>query len=130
MLLCLCSNLLFSKYRNLHSSMFENVLKSTMRFFHVSPIGRILNRFSSDMAQVDEQLNKAMGVVSLVSYRDALYFKVYNTVYLYIPFQIVPEFIALVLVICICQPPAILAAIVACLLYIFVRQIFIPTARY
>ena len=83
MLLCLCSNLLFSKYRNLHSSMFENVLKSTMRFFHVSPIGRILNRFSSDMALVDEQMNKAMGSVSLVSYRDAIDIKVYNTVYLY-----------------------------------------------
>ena len=110
--------------------MFENVLKTTMRFFHVCPIGRILNRFSSDMALVDGPLNKAMGIVSLVSYRDDIDINVDNTAYLCIPFQYVPKFIALVIVICICQPPAILAAIVACLLYIFVRQRFIPTARY
>ena len=62
--------------------MFENVLKTPMRFFHVSPIGRILNRFSSDMALVDEQLNKAMGIVSLVSYRDSINIMVDNTAHL------------------------------------------------
>ena len=50
--------------------MFENVIKTKMRFFHVCPIGRILNRFSQDMALVDVQLVKSTGIVSLVSYRD------------------------------------------------------------
>ena len=52
--------------------MFENVLKTRMRFFHVCPVGRILNRFSSDMALVDAQLNKALGYVTLVSNRNDL----------------------------------------------------------
>ena len=50
--------------------MFENVLKTKMRFFHVCPIGRILNRFSQDMALVDEQLFKVAGVMSIVRYMD------------------------------------------------------------
>ena len=119
-------------YSNLHNSMFENVLKTRMRFFHVCPVGRILNRFSSDMALVDAQLNKALGVVTLVSNMIHLCksWLLTYTQHVSIPFQYVPRFIALVLVICICEPPAILAAFVACLLYIVVRNCFIPTARY
>ena len=52
--------------------MFENVLKTRMRFFHVCPVGRILNRFSSDMALVDTELNKALGIVTLVSTKNDL----------------------------------------------------------
>ena len=87
--------------------MFENVLKSKMRFFHVCPIGRILNRFSQDMALVDERLVNVM-------------------IYL---LQDVPMYLSLYIVIGIILPPAILAAMVACMLYIVVRQYFIPTAR-
>ena len=87
--------------------MFENVLKSKMRFFHVCPIGRILNRFSQDMALVDERFVNIM--------RHLL--------------QDVPIYLSLYIVIGITFPPALLAAMVACMLYILVRQYFIPTAR-
>ena len=87
--------------------MFENVLKSKMRFFHVCPIGRILNRFSQDMALVDERLVSIM--------RHLL--------------QDIPIYLSLYIVIGITLPPALLAAMVACMLYIIVRQYFIPTAR-
>ena len=87
--------------------MLENVLKSKMRFFHVCPIGRILNRFSQDMALVDERLVNIM--------RHLL--------------QDIPIYLSLYIVIGITLPPALLAAMVACMLYIIVRQYFIPTAR-
>ena len=87
--------------------MFEYVLKSKMRFFHVCPIGRILNRFSQDMALVDERLVDIMRGL----------------------FQDIPIYLSLYIVIGITLPPAILAGMVACMLYILVRQYIIPTAR-
>ncbi|XP_051154775.1 ATP-binding cassette sub-family C member 4-like [Leptopilina boulardi] len=42
--------------RNLHSNMFYNILRATMSFFHTNPSGRIMNRFSKDIGQVDKYL--------------------------------------------------------------------------
>nr|CAD7463304.1 unnamed protein product [Timema tahoe] len=44
----------------LHNTMFENILRSKMRFFDTNPSGRILNRFSKDMGSVDELLPRAL----------------------------------------------------------------------
>lgn len=46
--------------RNLHNTMFEGVTRARMYFFHTNPSGRILNRFSKDMGQVDEILPAVM----------------------------------------------------------------------
>lgn len=46
--------------KNLHNTMFSNLLRATMRFFDVNPSGRILTRFSKDMGQIDETLPRAM----------------------------------------------------------------------
>lgn len=46
--------------RNLHNAMYSGVVHATMLFFHTNPVGRILNRFSKDMGQVDEQLPAVM----------------------------------------------------------------------
>ncbi|KAK9869787.1 hypothetical protein WA026_003519 [Henosepilachna vigintioctopunctata] len=42
--------------RNLHNSALDRVTKATMKFFHLNPSGRILNRFSEDIGVVDEVL--------------------------------------------------------------------------
>uniref|UniRef100_A0A665T414 Multidrug resistance-associated protein 4 n=2 Tax=Echeneis naucrates TaxID=173247 RepID=A0A665T414_ECHNA len=42
--------------QNLHNSMFNAVLRAPVVFFDVNPIGRILNRFSKDIGQVDSML--------------------------------------------------------------------------
>lgn len=39
--------------RSLHDQLFDAMLHSPMRFFDVTPIGRILNRFSKDMDAMD-----------------------------------------------------------------------------
>nr|CAD7428950.1 unnamed protein product [Timema monikensis] len=41
---------------NLHNAMFSGVIRSVISFFTVNPSGQILNRFSKDMGQIDEQL--------------------------------------------------------------------------
>ncbi|CAH1784335.1 unnamed protein product [Owenia fusiformis] len=43
---------------NLHSSMLTKVMFSPMSFFDTNPTGRILNRFSTDVDEVDNQIPK------------------------------------------------------------------------
>ncbi|XP_030375917.1 probable multidrug resistance-associated protein lethal(2)03659 [Scaptodrosophila lebanonensis] len=45
---------------NLHNSMFRGITRAAMYFFNTNPAGRILNRFSKDMGQVDEILPAVM----------------------------------------------------------------------
>ena len=42
--------------RYLHRNMVSAVLRSTLRFFDTNPDGRILNRFTQDMTQIDDAL--------------------------------------------------------------------------
>ncbi|KAL7740941.1 hypothetical protein ACLKA6_014096 [Drosophila palustris] len=44
----------------LHNSMFRGISRAAMYFFNTNPSGRILNRFSKDMGQVDEILPAVM----------------------------------------------------------------------
>lgn len=44
----------------LHDRMFGSILKATMRFFDTNPSGRILNRFSKDMGNIDDSLPRFM----------------------------------------------------------------------
>ncbi|XP_050315625.1 probable multidrug resistance-associated protein lethal(2)03659 isoform X2 [Anthonomus grandis grandis] len=44
----------------LHNNMFDKIVYGTMRFFNTNPSGRILNRFSHDMNEVDEKLPSTM----------------------------------------------------------------------
>ncbi|XP_032412503.1 multidrug resistance-associated protein 4-like isoform X1 [Xiphophorus hellerii] len=42
--------------QNLHNNMFNAVLRTYVHFFDINPIGRILNRFSKDIGQMDSML--------------------------------------------------------------------------
>lgn len=61
--LAMCSS------KSLHNSMFENVIKAPMRFFDTNPSGRILNRFSKDIGNIDEWLPKVVLDAAQVSYQ-------------------------------------------------------------
>lgn len=45
---------------NLHNAMIRGLTSASMYFFNTNPSGRILNRFSKDMGQVDEILPSVM----------------------------------------------------------------------
>lgn len=63
--IALCRSVLFYKLamwssKSLHNSMFLNVINAPMRFFDTNPSGRILNRFSKDIGNIDELLPKTV----------------------------------------------------------------------
>jgi ABC-type multidrug transport system fused ATPase/permease subunit len=40
--------------RVLHVRMLHNILRCPLRFFECTPVGRIINRFSTDMSVIDK----------------------------------------------------------------------------
>ena len=44
--------------RAFHEALVKSVLGSALSFFHVTPHGRILNRFSGDMSIIDSNFHK------------------------------------------------------------------------
>ncbi|XP_069577159.1 ATP-binding cassette sub-family C member 4-like isoform X2 [Brachyistius frenatus] len=42
--------------QSLHNDMFDAVLRTPVRFFDINPIGRVLNRFSKDVGQLDSNM--------------------------------------------------------------------------
>ncbi|XP_017288290.1 multidrug resistance-associated protein 4 [Kryptolebias marmoratus] len=42
--------------QSLHNRMFNSILRTPVRFFDINPIGRVLNRFSKDIGQLDSNL--------------------------------------------------------------------------
>ncbi|KAL1440438.1 hypothetical protein MTO96_009478 [Rhipicephalus appendiculatus] len=46
-----------------HNSMIDNIVQCPMRFFDSNPIGRIINRFSSDMGVIDKKLPVTLPVL-------------------------------------------------------------------
>ncbi|GAB6030314.1 hypothetical protein CHUAL_005983 [Chamberlinius hualienensis] len=54
---------LYGGYRALsilHDGMLNSVIRSPIRFFDLTPVGRIINRFSSDMGAIDRKLQTTM----------------------------------------------------------------------
>lgn len=53
----------YNASRKLHRRLMLSVLNSPVSFFDTTPIGRVLNRFSSDVATIDENLASNLGFV-------------------------------------------------------------------
>ncbi|XP_032362004.1 ATP-binding cassette sub-family C member 4 isoform X1 [Etheostoma spectabile] len=49
-------SVLVKSAQSLHNRMFNSILKTPVHFFDVNPIGRVLNRFSKDIGQLDSML--------------------------------------------------------------------------
>ena len=54
----------------LHNRLLERVMRATVRFFNVTPVGRIINRFSKDIETIDGSLNGSLRTV--LAYSSAL----------------------------------------------------------
>ncbi|XP_035434176.2 multidrug resistance-associated protein 1 [Spodoptera frugiperda] len=68
----------------LHALMLDNVLKSPLQFFEVTPVGRLLSRFSKDVETVDNSLSweisntlsgifEVVGTVFVISYSTPMF---------------------------------------------------------
>ena len=55
--------------RVLHETLLKNVLRLPMSFYDTTPLGRILNRFSQDIYNVDEVIPRTMGWVYATFFR-------------------------------------------------------------
>ncbi|XP_031342454.1 multidrug resistance-associated protein 4-like isoform X5 [Photinus pyralis] len=69
LILTVCRSLYFVKLtatssRILHKRMFDNVLHATLGFFNLNSSGVILNRFSKDLATIDELLPNAIMIAT------------------------------------------------------------------
>ncbi|CAK7908275.1 multiple drug resistance-associated protein-like transporter 1 [[Candida] anglica] len=93
--------------RIFHDNMAQSVLRSPMSFFETTPIGRILNRFSEDIGQIDSHLPWV--IIDLL--------------------EVVLNGISILSVIVINVPA--MAIVILCLLVIYneIRKFFIPTSR-
>ena len=49
--------------KSLHSKMIQSLLRAPMSFFHATPLGRILNRFSKDQNDVDKVIEFATSLL-------------------------------------------------------------------
>ena len=82
--------------KKLHSSMFNSVILSPVRFFDLNPLGRILNRFSKDMSSVDEEIPATVYdfVQNLVTISSSIFLTV--VINYWIIFPLIPLTIAFV----------------------------------
>ncbi|GFO42105.1 multidrug resistance-associated protein 1 [Plakobranchus ocellatus] len=101
------SNRLVAASRDLHSSMLRSVLRAPMSFFDTTPVGRLINRFSKDMEEVDQQL-----ALTFVMWIDSLSQMIFT--FIIISYS-TPIFLAFIV------PVAII--------YFFVQRYFITTSR-
>uniref|UniRef100_G3PLJ6 Multidrug resistance-associated protein 4 n=1 Tax=Gasterosteus aculeatus aculeatus TaxID=481459 RepID=G3PLJ6_GASAC len=49
-------HVLVKSAQSLHNRMFKSILATPVRFFDINPIGRVLNRFSKDIGQLDSNM--------------------------------------------------------------------------
>ncbi|CAF5208666.1 unnamed protein product, partial [Rotaria magnacalcarata] len=51
-----CRLICLNAVRVLHNQMFKRIIRCPISFFDMNPVGRILNRFTSDVAAADDSL--------------------------------------------------------------------------
>jgi len=87
--------------------MFQGVTRAAMHFFNTNPSGRILNRFSKDLGQVDEILPSVMMDVM----------------------QIFLAIVGIVVVLCIINVWYILATVFLVIVFYLLRVFYLSTSR-
>ncbi|KAI9582553.1 probable multidrug resistance-associated protein lethal(2)03659 [Glossina fuscipes] len=92
---------------NLHNDMFMGITRAPMYFFNTNPSGRILNRFSKDLGQVDEILPNVM----------------LDTI------QIFLSLAGILVVLCVINPWYLLATAIMGIIFYFLRSFYLKTSR-
>ncbi|OLY79209.1 Canalicular multispecific organic anion transporter 1 [Smittium mucronatum] len=90
-----------------HSMMLSGIINSPMSFFYTTPIGRIINRFSSDQSIIDQMLPR-----NFLSWSTAIMSAVSS-----------------ILVICLSFPVFIILAVPLIIAYLMVQEYYLQTSR-
>ncbi|XP_045182658.2 multidrug resistance-associated protein 1-like [Mercenaria mercenaria] len=91
----------------LHNSMLECILRSPMSFFDTTPVGRIMNRFSSDIDVMDDRLPLNFRLWTI---------QIFSTV-------------ATIIVVSINTPIFMVVIVPVTIIYLMLLKFFLPTAR-
>ncbi|EDV94851.1 probable multidrug resistance-associated protein lethal(2)03659 [Drosophila grimshawi] len=91
----------------LHNAMYRGITRAAMYFFNTNPSGRILNRFSKDLGQLDEVLPTIM--LDVV--------------------QIFLTLAGVIVVICITNPYYIILTIALGIVFYYLREFYLKTSR-
>ncbi|CAG0895339.1 unnamed protein product [Cyprideis torosa] len=92
---------------NLHSKMFNSVLRAPMKFFDNNPVGRTLNRFSRDTGNMDELLPTLLLDVVLAFL----------------------SILGVVAVIAIVNPWMVIPSLITCFIVYYTRKFYLATSR-
>jgi len=93
--------------RRLHDAMYSGITNATMLFFNLNPSGRILNRFSKDMGQIDEIL--PMTVVDVL--------------------QIFLSLAGIIVVVAVVNVYTLIPTVVIAVLFYFMRDFYLKSSR-
>ncbi|XP_034486468.1 probable multidrug resistance-associated protein lethal(2)03659 [Drosophila innubila] len=91
----------------LHNAMFRGITRAAMYFFNTNPSGRILNRFSKDLGQIDELLPTVM--LDVV--------------------QIFLTLTGIIVVLCITNPYYLLLTLGLGIIFYYIREFYLKTSR-
>ncbi|XP_059225376.1 probable multidrug resistance-associated protein lethal(2)03659 [Stomoxys calcitrans] len=100
-------NVAMNASTKLHNQMFLGVTRAAMYFFNTNPTGRILNRFSKDMGQVDELLPQVMN--------DCV--------------QIFLALFGIIVVLCLVNPWNLLFTVILMTIFYLLRSFYLKTSR-
>ncbi|ORZ00014.1 P-loop containing nucleoside triphosphate hydrolase protein [Lobosporangium transversale] len=93
--------------RVIHKDLLYKVSRAKVRFFDTTPIGRIINRFSTDIATIDEQVLR--GLESFLGYAIAL--------------------LGIIFIISVNTPLFLVAAVFIVAIYVVLGYIYVPVSR-
>ncbi|XP_064556495.1 probable multidrug resistance-associated protein lethal(2)03659 isoform X2 [Drosophila montana] len=91
----------------LHNAMFRGITRAAMYFFNTNPSGRILNRFSKDLGQIDEILPTVMLDV----------------------IEIFLSLTGIIVVICITNPYYLILTLALGIVFYYIREFYLKTSR-
>lgn len=100
-------NVAMKASQNLHNSMFRGITRAAMYFFNTNPSGRILNRFSKDMGQIDEILPSVM--IDVI--------------------QIFLSLFGIVVVIAVVNPLYLVPTLLLAIIFYYLRTFYLKTSR-
>jgi ATP-binding cassette, subfamily C (CFTR/MRP), member 4 len=93
--------------RSLHDAMFSGVTRASMYFFNTNPSGRILNRFSKDIGQIDEILPSIM--IDVV--------------------QIFLSLAGIIVVVALVNPLFLIPTVIIAVIFFFLRSFYLKSSR-